>query len=115
MRAAAGYATSSGEKMPSRNLRILSLTEDDANALANYIKCCANDCRLKILCMLIESEYCVSDIAVLIGLSNSATSQHLARLRSMNLVQTRRSSQIVYYSCSDPGTIQFLALLQDLV
>lgn len=51
-----------------------------------------------ILCQLVPGEKCVSDLEEIIGLSQSALSQHLARLRRDTLVQTRREAQTIYYS-----------------
>ena len=53
-----------------------------------------------ILCQLVPGEKCVSDLEEIIGLSQSALSQHLARLRRDTLVQTRREAQTIYYSLS---------------
>lgn len=53
-----------------------------------------------ILCQLVPGEKCVSDLEEIIGLSQSALSQHLARLRRDNLVQTRREAQTIFYSLS---------------
>ena len=58
----------------------------------------ANEHRLDILRLLLEQEINVRDLADRIGLSQSALSQHLAKLRAFNLVQTRRDAQTVYYS-----------------
>ncbi|NTF10698.1 winged helix-turn-helix transcriptional regulator [Agrobacterium rubi] len=58
----------------------------------------ANEHRLDILRLLLQQEINVRDLADRIGLSQSALSQHLAKLRAFNLVQTRRDAQTVYYS-----------------
>jgi DNA-binding transcriptional ArsR family regulator len=50
-----------------------------------------------ILCSLLEGERSVGELVEKIGLSQSALSQHLARLRRDGLVRTRRSSQTIYY------------------
>ena len=57
-----------------------------------------NSTRLHILCKLFDEEKSVSDLAQNIGLSQSALSQHLAKLRMLNLVTTRRAAQTIYYS-----------------
>ena len=61
----------------------------------------ANRHRLLILCSLKEREYSVGELEKVVGLSQSALSQHLARLRKDNLVQTRRSAQMIYYQLPD--------------
>lgn len=71
-----------------------------ANALraSTLLKAMSNQHRLMILCQLVPGEKCVSDLEEIIGLSQSALSQHLARLRRDNLVQTRREAQTIFYS-----------------
>ena len=48
-----------------------------------------------------EKEYSVGELEEIVGLSQSALSQHLARLRKDNLVETRRSAQTIYYNLPD--------------
>ena len=71
-----------------------------ANALraSTLLKAMSNQHRLMILCQLVPGEKCVSDLENIIGLSQSALTQHLARLRRDSLVQTRREAQTIYYS-----------------
>lgn len=64
------------------------------------LKAMGNPHRLKILCHLGRTESCVTELESIIGLSQSALSQHLARLRQENLVKTRRRAQTIYYSLS---------------
>ena len=54
--------------------------------------------RLKILCLLLEGERSVLQLAEAAGLSQPAMSHHLRKLRDSNLVETRRSAQTIYYS-----------------
>ncbi|MEC9483340.1 MAG: metalloregulator ArsR/SmtB family transcription factor [Halomonas sp.] len=64
----------------------------------NLLKAMANENRLRILCLLDDSELSVSELNTRLALSQSALSQHLAILRREGLVTTRRSSQTIYYS-----------------
>lgn len=64
----------------------------------NLLKAMANENRLRILCLLDDSELSVSELNARLALSQSALSQHLAILRREGLVATRRSSQTIYYS-----------------
>lgn len=64
----------------------------------NLLKAMANENRLRILCLLDEAELSVSELNSRLSLSQSALSQHLAILRREGLVNTRRSSQTIYYS-----------------
>lgn len=57
--------------------------------------------RLMILCNLANGERAVGELADELDISQSALSQHLARMRAEGLVSTRRESQTVYYQLSD--------------
>ena len=57
-----------------------------AVAAAAFLKAIANDCRLMILCELLKGERSVGEMAPVVGLSQSALSQHLAKLRRHGLV-----------------------------
>jgi ArsR family transcriptional regulator, virulence genes transcriptional regulator len=68
-----------------------------------------------LLCHLTASdELSVGGLVERIGLSQSALSQHLAKLREEGLVATRKEAQTVYYRICDPRARQVLALLHDL-
>ena len=57
----------------------------------------ANPSRLLILCQLIDGQKSVGELCRIIDLSQSAVSQHLARLREAGLVDTEKRGQMVYY------------------
>ena len=65
---------------------------------ATLLKALANESRLLILCELLEGERCVNELERVVGLSQSALSQHLALLRRDRLVQTRREGKTICYS-----------------
>jgi DNA-binding transcriptional ArsR family regulator len=79
-----------------------------------FLKALGNEHRLMVLCQLHDGEKSVSELEALIGLSQSALSQHLARLRQKGLVQTRRESQTIYYSLAGSETTQIIGVLADL-
>jgi DNA-binding transcriptional ArsR family regulator len=72
--------------------------EKNAHKACDLLGAMANTSRLMILCQLADGEKSVSDLQPLIGLSQSALSQHLAVLRNKRLVRTRRSGQSIHYS-----------------
>ena len=87
----------------------------EAGAAVNLLKAMANRSRLLILCYLAEvGEMSVGELVVRVGLSQSALSQHLAKLREEGLVSTRKQAQTVHYRVCDPKAEQLLALLHDL-
>ncbi len=69
--------------------------------LASLFKLFGDGTRLQILHALEQSEMCVCDLAVLLGVTKSAVSHQLKALRLANLVKFRREAQIVYYSLAD--------------
>lgn len=86
-----------------------------AQEAAGLLKAMANECRLLVLCHLsVSGELSVGQLVERIGLSQSALSQHLAKLREEQLVSTRKEAQTVYYRVGDPKAEQLLALLHGL-
>src|SRR3546814_5445064 len=69
-----------------------------AKTASSLLKAMGNERRFTVLCHLAERERSVGDLERLIGLSQSALSQHLARLRRDGLVTTRRNAQTIYYA-----------------
>jgi len=61
----------------------------------------ADSNRAKILYALENQELCVCDIAYVVGISDSAISQHLRILRTLRLVKQRKDGRMMYYSLSD--------------
>ena len=76
----------------------ISELQDKAHQVTTLLKAMGNERRFLILCYLVDGERSVGELERLVGLSQSALSQHLARLRRDELVQTRRSAQTIYYS-----------------
>ncbi len=72
--------------------------QQNAQRASSLLKAMSNEHRLMVLCQLLHSEKSVGELEEIIGLSQSALSQHLARLRKDDLVTTRRSAQTIYYS-----------------
>ncbi len=89
--------------------------EQQAAAAAAMLKLLANEKRLLILCRLVGgAEVSVGELAIRVGLSQSALSQHLARMREEGLVATRRESQTIYYRLADPRASALLTKLKDI-
>lgn len=76
--------------------------KENAQRASTLLKAMSNQHRLMILCQLASGEKKVGELEELIGLSQSALSQHLARLRRDHFVKTRRSAQTIYYSLAGP-------------
>ncbi len=89
--------------------------ERDAAEVADILRALANERRLMILCRLVEwGEANVTALAEAVGLSQSALSQHLARMRGEGLVAFRRESQTLWYRIADSRVERLFATLHDL-
>ena len=75
---------------------------ENAQQVAAILKQLSNANRLMILCCITENEMTVGDLNEQINLSQSALSQHLAKLRESKIVTTRRESQTIYYRIANP-------------
>lgn len=78
---------------------------------AIFLQALANERRLHVLCLLVEKEWDVTSLASEVGLSQSALSQHLAKLRSAGLVSVRKEAQTAWYSCSTGLVADTLSLM----
>jgi ArsR family transcriptional regulator, virulence genes transcriptional regulator len=86
-----------------------------AATASRMLKSIANENRLLILCFLsARGEMKVGELVEAVGLSQSALSQHLAKLRSEGLVTYRRQSQMLHYRMSNPHAARVLKLLKDI-
>ena len=88
--------------------------QSKAGAAETLLKAVANRNRLIILCDLLKGERSVTALQSAVGLSQSALSQHLARLRKDELVTTRRESQAIHYSLASDHVSRLIGLLYEL-
>ena len=69
---------------------------------ADHYALLAGETRLKIMVLLSEiGELCVCDLATVLEMTPAAVSQHLSRLRSGKLVQSRRDGMTIYYRLTE--------------
>ncbi len=87
---------------------------DGATEAADFLKALGNENRLLILCHLSEGEMSVSELETALGLRQPTLSQQLARLRSDELVDTRRDGKTIYYSLASTEVRQFLDVMYNL-
>jgi ArsR family transcriptional regulator len=69
--------------------------------LAELFKVFGDSTRVRIICALLYAEMCVCDIAVLLGMNQSAISHQLKALRQARLVKFRRDGKVIFYSLDD--------------
>ena len=102
-----------------RRLSDLAELESRAEHVATRLAEAANARRLLILCSLARAqkegtgEMSVGAMQAVVGLSQSALSQHLSRLRTAGMVAARRDGQNVLYRLADEETRALMAALYD--
>ena len=88
--------------------------QSNARAAEGLLKAMASQARLMILCELLKGERTVTELHGAVGLSMSAVSQHLAKLREENVVATRRESQTIWYSLNGRAVEKMLTTLHEI-
>ena len=83
--------------------------EEEMQNLAEFYKVFGDSTRLKIMFALLCSEMCVYDIAMLLGMSQSAISHQLRVLKQMDLVKNRRVGKTIFYSPADSHIVTILS------
>jgi ArsR family transcriptional regulator, lead/cadmium/zinc/bismuth-responsive transcriptional repressor len=82
-----------------------SLDEHTAAHVAELFRAFSDTSRVRILYAIIERDMNTTQLAELIGITESAISHHLRGLRQMHIVQARRDGKEVYYSVIDPHIV----------
>ena len=90
--------------------RIEAIPESEMERLALTFKVLGDPTRLKIFVALSGGEMCVCDLAAHLGLSESAVSHQLRRMREQALVKPRREGQVLYYALDDGHVAELLRL-----
>ena len=83
----------------------LPLDEHTAAHVAELFRAFSDTSRVRILSAMIEQEMNISNLAELIGLTESAVSHHMRGLRQLKIVRARRDGKEVYYGVVDPHLI----------
>ncbi len=90
------------------------MMKESAHEAAELLKLLGNETRLMVLCHLNQKELPVGELESFVGLSQSALSQHLAKLRKMHVVKTRREGQQIYYDIDDWRIRAIIEVLYEL-
>lgn len=85
--------------------------QQNAQEAAAFLKSFASQHRLAILCALTEGEKNVTELMEIVGLPQTSMSQHLAKLKSQNIVTFRREHRSLYYYICDDKAEQLLSIL----
>ena len=94
-------------------MKILDL-EPSADEAAELLSTMGNPKRLLILCHLLDRELSVGELSGLVGLAQSPLSQHLAKLRALRMVRSRRDGQSMRYRLASPKVGKVLATLHGI-
>ena len=92
----------------------LKLMRKSATAAAALLRAISHEARLLVLCELTNGERSAGELVERSGLSQSALSQHLAKLREEGLVATRREAQVIHYRIADQRAQRVLRVLHDI-
>jgi ArsR family transcriptional regulator len=92
----------------------LEVMRKHAGEAAAMMAALSHEARLRVLCDLVGGERMAGELVQRSGLSQSALSQHLAKLREEGLVATRREGQAIYYRIADPDAARILGVLHDI-
>jgi DNA-binding transcriptional ArsR family regulator len=90
--------------------RTEAIPESETERLALTFRVLGDPTRLKIFVALSGGEMCVCDLAAYLGLSESAISHQLRRMREQALVRPRREGQVLYYALDDGHVAELLRL-----
>jgi DNA-binding transcriptional ArsR family regulator len=78
-----------------------SIHAHDLDQMALTFKVLGDPTRLKIVLALLNGEMCVCDLSAFLGVSESAVSHQLRRLKDLALIKQRRDKQVLYHSLND--------------
>ena len=92
----------------------IDLMQENAQEAAGLLRALSHEARLLVMCQLGQGELSVGEINDAVRLSQSALSQHLAKLREDGFVSTRREGQTIYYRISDPRVSRLIGALHDI-
>lgn len=98
---------------PSSNDAMIDLAQK-AEEVAELLTAMGNPKRLLALCAMMDGERSVNELADLVEMRAPALSQHLAKMRAMKIVATRREAQTVYYRLASPQIEEVLQTLHRL-
>ena len=87
-----------------------TIADHELDRLALTYKVLGDPNRLKIVMALRNVEMCVCDLAAFTGLTDSAVSHQMRRLKDLALVKSRRDGQIIYYALDDEHVERLLAI-----
>ena len=92
----------------------LEVMQASAERASNMMKLLGHPHRLMILCELKLQERSVGELSEKLGISQSLVSQHLARMRHEDVVDSRRDAQVVFYSLKEGAASDLIAVMYEI-
>ncbi len=92
----------------------IELMQHRAEEVAALMKCFANPSRIMIFCQLSCGEKNVTSLINATGLSQTAVSQHLKKLKQEGLIDYRREHRELFYSISNKDVLKIMDSLYDI-
>ncbi len=99
------------DTITAKDLRIM---RKHAGSAAAMMAALSHEARLRVLCDLVEGERMAGELVERSGLSQSALSQHLGKLREEGLVATRREGVSIFYRIANPDAARILGVLHEI-
>lgn len=92
----------------------LAWMRQQAGQVVSLLKVIGNPDRLLLLCQMLQGEYSVGELEVMLDIQQPTLSQQLGVLRNEGIVSTRREGKYIYYSVSHPHVQVLLETLHRL-
>lgn len=92
----------------------LDKMQESARTASELLKLLGHPDRLMVLCQLKGGEQSVGELSKSVGIKQSALSQHLARMRHLGVVNSRRDAQTIYYSLSGDKVKRIVSVVYEL-
>ena len=87
---------------------------ENSKKATDFIKLLSNQTRLIVLCSIIEKPLCVNDLVEITQISQSALSQHLARMSKEDIIEGARDGNQIFYWIKDPNINKIIHVLHDI-
>ncbi len=88
-------------------------TPEAAGRAVNLLKALSHEGRLQILCLLLERDLSVGELAGVLAMPQPSISQQLMRLRAEGIVKPMRSGKSVYYRLVSPQVRSVVSVLRE--
>lgn len=106
--------TATPENSGCEDAESLLRSDEDIDRASRSLKAMSHPLRLKILCVLGESELSVQQIVDAVGTSQSNISQHLSTLRDRGILDSYKDANRVFYMVGDSRTLKLISMMKEV-